>query len=118
MKKNQSKIKNQLRKRRAIRVRAKVFGTAVRPRLAVFRSSKHLAVQAINDAKGQTLASVYDAEVKGKDKMAKASAMGKLLAEKLAAKKVKAAVFDKRHYKYHGLIKELAEGAREGGLKF
>ena len=128
MKKDQSKIKNQLKLRRVKRVRAKVFGLAKKPRLAVFRSAKHLAVQAIDDAHGRTLVSVYDREAsakggsasggKGKSRMEKARSLGKLLAEKLLEKKINTAVFDRRHYQYHGLVKELAEGAREGGLKF
>jgi large subunit ribosomal protein L18 len=109
--------KNKLRIRRVVRTRAKIFGTATKPRLTVFRSLKHLSVQAINDQSGQTVASVTDMEIKAKGKMELAKALGKAMAKKLTDKKISQAVFDKRHYKYHGLVKEVAEGIREGGIK-
>jgi len=111
------KSKNRLKKRRVARTRAKLSGTPERPRLAVFKSLKNISVQAIDDLSGRTLVSVSDLKLKGAKKE-KAREVGKQLAAKLLEKKIVAAVFDKRHYKYHGLIKELAEGAREVGLKF
>jgi len=116
-----NKAKTILRARRHGRVRAKISGTEARPRLSVFRSLAHISAQVINDEKGVTLVSVCDCEikdVKGKKKVALAREAGKLLAEKAKAKKIEAVVFDKGHAKFHGRVKELAEGAREGGLKF
>ncbi|MBU1131603.1 50S ribosomal protein L18 [Patescibacteria group bacterium] len=115
--KDQNKIKNQLKQRRAARVRGRINGGAQFPRIAVFKSLKHLSVQAIDDTAGKTLASVYDTDVKAKDKKTKAKEIGLLLAKKLLEKKVTKAVFDRRHYKYHGLVKEIVEGIREGGVK-
>lgn len=115
--KDKCKLNNQLRLRRRVRVRARISGTATKPRLAVFRSSKHLSVQAIDDAMSRTLLSVYDREIKDKDGKNQARAMGLLLAEKLLEQKINQAVFDKRHYQYHGLVKEVADGVREGGIK-
>jgi len=116
--KDLNKIKDEQRSRRKVRVRAKVFGTASKPRLSVFRSQKHLYVQAINDQAGKTLVSVHDTECKGKNRQECAAAMGKLLTKKLAEQKITTAVFDKGYYKYHGLIKTIADSAREAGLKF
>lgn len=116
--KDLNKLKKELRIRRKRRVRAKISGTAKCPRLSVFRSLKHLSVQAIDDTKGQTLVSAYDREVKAKTRQEKAKGIGKLIAKKLLAKRISKVVFDKGCYNYHGLIKAIAEGAREGGLKF
>ena len=110
-------IKNKLKIRRVARVRSKIFGTADCPRLAVYKSLKYLSVQAIDDTLGKTLVSVQDKEVKAKDRKSKAKETGKLLAKKLLEKKIDHAIFDKRHNKYHGLVKEIADGAREGGIK-
>ena len=107
------------RQRRAQRTRAKIFGTAKKPRLAAFRSNKHIYVQLINDEKGATLASVSDLEVKKKAKKSEmAKAVGQLMAEKTKSLKIKQVVFDRGGFKYHGLIKAVAVGAREGGLEF
>ena len=110
------------RKRRHFRVRKKVRGNAARPRLAVFRSNKHIYAQVIDDAKGHTLAaaSSLEKELKaqlktGADKAA-AAAVGKLLAERAKKAGVDKVVFDRGGYRYHGRIKALADGAREGGL--
>lgn len=111
------KLAGQTQRRR--RTRAKIFGTAKRPRLTVFRSLKHISVQAIDDTRGLTLASVSDREA-GK-KLAgieAAKAVGELVAKKLQAKKVTLVVFDRSGYKYHGQVKALAEAARAGGLQF
>jgi large subunit ribosomal protein L18 len=108
------------RLRRHKRVRAKIKGTAKVPRLCVFRSNKHIYGQLIDDEKGKILLSAKDLEIKKvvKDKIVIAKEVGKLLAEKAITKKYKKVVFDRAGYKYHGRVKALAEGAREGGLKF
>ena len=120
---NNNKGKIQRVQRRKARVRAKVFGVAQRPRLNVFRSLKHISAQLIDDEKGITLASANDKEVSGvqedKDnKFAVSYEVGKILAKKAIEANVKSCVFDKSGYKYHGKVKALAEGAREGGLVF
>lgn len=96
------------------------MGNSARPRLSVFRSLKHVSAQLIDDTSSRTLVASSDAEVKAKGKKPTEAAklVGKNLAEKALAKKISEAVFDRGEYKYHGLIKALAEGAREGGLKF
>ena len=110
---------NELREQRADRVRAKVIGTTERPRLAVFRSLKHISAQLIDDSAGATLVSASDGEVDKKLKgVARAEAVGSLLAEKAVAKKISQAVYDRRWYKYHGHVKALADGARSKGLEF
>ncbi len=102
-------------------MRAKVKGTATRPRLSVFRSGRGLFLQLIDDAAGRTLASVKEGEVKAGAKtspLAIAEEAGKLLASKAKAKKITGVVFDRGPYKYHGRVKAAAEGARAGGLEF
>ena len=102
-------------------MRAKLFGTAQRPRLCVFRSNLHVYAQLIDDAKRATLASASDLDLVGADKktkIEKAKLVGMSLAKKAQERKIEVAVFDKGSYKYHGIIKSLADGAREGGLKF
>ena len=112
------------RERRHRRVRKKVRGTAARPRLAVFRSNKHIYAQVIDDIKGETLASASSLEKTLREGMKTgantdaAKAVGKLLAERAAVKGVKEVVFDRGGYLYHGRVKALADAAREGGLKF
>jgi len=114
--------KQEKRIRRHKRVRAKVFGTAQVPRLCVFRSNKHIYAQLIDDEKGKTLVAASDLEIKYKKKKItkneKALEVGKLIAKKAMEKKIKKVVFDRGGYKYHGRVKALAEGAREGGLIF
>ena len=109
------------RTRRHIRVRRKISGTAERPRLCVFRSNKNIYVQIIDDVTGNTLvqASTLDKEIKTKyaNKEA-AKEVGALIAKRAADKKIETVVFDRGGYIYHGIVKELAEAAREGGLKF
>lgn len=99
------------RKRRHKRVRAKIKGTAKVPRLCVFRSSKYIYAQIIDDEKGKTLAAVNG-------KLASATEIGKSIAKKAIEKKINKVVFDRGGYKYHGRVKALADGAREAGLKF
>ena len=116
----QSKL--EARKRRQARVRGKVQGTPKRPRLNVFRSNGNMYVQIIDDTVGKTLvaASTLDAELKGKyggNKEA-AFALGELIAEKAKKAKIKTVVFDRGGYLFHGRVKQLAEGARKGGLEF
>jgi large subunit ribosomal protein L18 len=113
-------IKNRV-ERRKTRIRAKVKGTAVKPRLSVFRSNKHIYAQVIDDVKKQTIIGASEMELKVTEKVNKsgrAKEIGLLIAKKAAGKKVTAVVFDKGAYKYHGRVKAVAEGAREGGLKF
>lgn len=112
------------RKRRHIRVRRKLAGTSERPRLNVFRSLKHIYAQVIDDVDGHTLASASTVEgelverMRGKTKKEQAAAVGKAVAERAIAAGVTQVVFDRGGYLYHGRIQALAEGAREGGLKF
>ncbi len=106
------------RQRRRARIRGRVVGTAKRPRLSVFRSAKHIYAQVINDEKGTTLVSFSDADIKDGPKTERALKMGKELAERAKKKKIKKVVFDRGGYAYHGRVKAVAEGAREGGLEF
>ncbi|PIS17368.1 MAG: 50S ribosomal protein L18 [Candidatus Nealsonbacteria bacterium CG09_land_8_20_14_0_10_42_14] len=112
--------KEQKRHQRHKRIRAKVVGTAKKPRLCVSRSNKHIYAQLIDDEKGRILAAASDTELKkGKrTKINKAQEVGKLLAKKAQEKKIEKVVFDRGGYKYHGRVKAVAEGAREGGLRF
>ena len=121
----ETKIKHEKRFRRHKRVRAKISGTAARPRLCVFRSAKHIYAQLIDDEKGKTIVAASDQELERKTKNEKqktkvevAREVGKLIAEKALKKKIKEVVFDRGWYKYHGRVKAIAEGAREGGLHF
>jgi len=109
---------NQQRQQRQRRVRAKIFGDGKRPRLTVLRSNKHLSVQVVNDETGKTLAAANDvAEAIKGTKTEKAVQVAKNLLVVLKSKKIKALVFDRAYYKYHGRIKALAETLREGGIK-
>ena len=112
---------NKARLHRHARVRAKVIGTAKRPRLDVFRSNSHIYAQIIDDDKGVTLVAAGSNEkdfgVSGSN-CEGARKVGKLIAERAKKKKISEVVFDRGGYIYHGRVKELAEGAREGGLKF
>lgn len=120
--KNSVKIKKEKRIARHRRVRAKIKGTKGRPRLCVFRSNQHIYAQLIDDGEGKTLISASDFELEMKKKKAVksdlAKEVGKLVAQKAAAKKIKTVVFDRGGYKYHGRVRALAEAAREAGLKF
>lgn len=109
------------RARRHLRVRRKISGTAERPRLCVYRSNTNIYVQVIDDVAGNTLvsASTLDKEIKTKHANKEAAKeLGALIAKKAKAKKIETVVFDRGGYIYHGVVKELAEAAREGGLKF
>ena len=108
------------RLKRRRRVRAKVRGSAVRPRISVFRSNRGVFAQLIDDDAGVTLASVQwtEPDLRTLKPLEQANSAGKLLAERAKAAGVEAAVFDRGGYRYHGRVKALAEGAREGGLNF
>ena len=109
------------RARRHLRVRRKISGTAERPRLCVYRSNANLYVQIIDDVAGNTIvsASTLDKNVKNKHSNKEAAKeLGTLIAKKAWDKKIETVVFDRGGYIYHGVVKELAEAAREGGLKF
>ena len=116
--------KNADRKKRHKRVRGKIKGTAETPRLSVYRTLNHIYAQIIDDVKGNTLvtASTLDKAIKdalsGKDKKGQAYAVGELLAKKAKEKGIEAVVFDRGGYLYTGRVASLADGAREGGLKF
>ena len=108
------------RLKRRRRVRAKIKGTAVRPRISVFRSNRGISAQLVDDVAGHTIAAVSwtEAPLRDKQSMEQATEGGKLLAERAKAAGIEAAVFDRGGYLYHGQVKALAEGAREGGLRF
>lgn len=106
------------RLRRKNRIRAKVSGTAERPRLAVYRSNTHITAQLIDDIAGKTLVGANDLKVKKGTKVERAQQVGKAIAEAAKEKKLEAVVFDRNGYQYHGRVKALADAAREGGLKF
>jgi len=112
--------KNQIRLRIHRRIRRRVKGTEERPRLAVFRSVKHIYAQVIDDAKGHTVVAASSSEKSGSNggNVAGAKAIGKLVAERAKGKGIKAVVFDRGGYQYHGRVKALADAAREAGLEF
>jgi large subunit ribosomal protein L18 len=114
----QTRDAKRLRRRR--RVRAKVRGTAERPRLAVFRSNKGVQAQLIDDVAGHTLAAVNwtEGDLKDLGRMEQATRAGTLLAERAKGAGVETVVFDRGGYRYHGRVKALADGAREAGLRF
>ncbi|MBI3176636.1 MAG: 50S ribosomal protein L18 [Chloroflexi bacterium] len=119
-----AKSREAMRKRRQRRVRSRVAGTAERPRLNVYRSLSNIFVQVIDDESGYTLAqaSTIDAELKakmaGKKKTEQAQVVGAAVAERTLAKGLKAVVFDRAGYRYHGRVKALADAARAAGLEF
>jgi large subunit ribosomal protein L18 len=108
------------RLKRRRRVRAKVTGTAERPRISVFRSNRGVMAQLIDDEAGRTLAAVNwtESDLRSLTKMEQAKRAGELLAERAKAAGIETAVFDRGGYQYHGRVKALADGAREGGLVF
>ena len=115
------------RLRRKVSVRLKISGTAERPRLSVFRSAKHIYVQAVDDTTGRVLAAASDLEAgvkqgveaaESKNKKSRARLVGKTIGAKLLDLKVESVVFDRNGFMYHGRVKEVADGAREAGLKF
>jgi large subunit ribosomal protein L18 len=114
-----AKTRRRARVRRHVRVRTKVGGTAARPRLAVFRSNRHIYAQLIDDDTARTLAAASDAEVKAGEqgKIGSAKAVGELLAERAKAAGIERVVFDRGGRLYHGRVAALADGAREKGLQ-
>lgn len=116
------KTREERRRRRHLRVRKKVSGTAERPRLVVYRSNKSIYAQLVDDDRGVTIVGVCDrsegVEVEGSGKVAKSHAAGKLLAAKALQAGYTKAVFDRGGYLYHGRVRAVAEGARAGGLEF
>ena len=112
--------KNQIRLRIHTRIRRRVRGTEQRPRLAVFRSVKHIYAQVIDDNKGHTVVAASSSEKSGENggNVAGAKAIGKLIAQRAQDKGIKAVVFDRGGYLYHGRVKALADAAREAGLEF
>ena len=112
---------NEQRTRRVNRTRAKILGTSERPRLAIFRSNRWISAQLVDDSKHQTLAAMSTKSLATKAKVSKteqALAAGETLAEKIKAAGVKAVIFDRRSYRYHGRVKAFAEGVRKGGIAF
>ncbi|MGO4190642.1 50S ribosomal protein L18 [Arthrobacter sp. YAF17] len=119
-KKRTNKSKSAQRSRRQLRIRKRISGTAVRPRMVVNRSARHVFVQVVDDTKGLTVASgsTLEADLRAfdGDKTAKAKRVGELVAERAKAAGIEAVVFDRGGNKYHGRIAAVADGAREGGL--
>jgi large subunit ribosomal protein L18 len=111
------KTRQELRRRRHLRVRKALSGTAERPRLVVFRSLKHITAQIVDDTQGRTLLTVTDNGFEGK-KSEKSLQVGKLVAERAKQAGITRVVFDRAGYQYHGRVKAVADGAREGGLEF
>lgn len=118
----QEKVERRIRRHK--RVRKKVFGTAERPRLCVFKSNRYIYAQIINDEKGETICAASSLEKELREKLnstkdrTAAREVGLLIGKRALEKGIKAVVFDRGGYKYHGRVKELAEGAREAGLEF
>lgn len=118
MNNNKAKLNNRIARHK--RIRSRIFGTAERPRISVFKSNRHISVQFIDDNSHKTLLSGKAVSAKGKSKGSKtdkATEMGKMLAEKAKAAGIKEAVFDRGGFKFHGRVKAVAEGLRAGGLK-
>jgi large subunit ribosomal protein L18 len=114
-------LKSQERRaKRHRKIRKRISGTTDKPRLCVFKSARHIYAQIVNDEKGKTILALSDSDIKkSKDaKVKTASEVGKAIAKSALEKKIEKVVFDRGGYKYHGRIKALADGAREGGLKF
>lgn len=110
--------KNIKKTRRMTRIRKKLLATSSRPRLTVFRSNVNIYAQIIDDSKAKTVVSASSKEIKSSQKTEQATEVGKLIAKKALDAKVKTVVFDKGSYRFHGRVKALADGAREGGLIF
>ena len=112
-------LKKQIKRQRIhTKIRAKITGTKKRPRLCVFKSANHIYAQLIDDESGKVLAAVSDIKIKKGAKVAHAMEVGKLIAKNATAKKIEKVVFDRGGFVFHGRIKAVADGAREGGLKF
>ncbi|MEX0929612.1 MAG: 50S ribosomal protein L18 [Balneolales bacterium] len=117
-------LKQKRRTRIRRRIRSKVIGTETRPRLSIYKSSKHIYTQLVDDASGNTLAAAstrsadLQSSFKGKKPIEKGEILGKIMAEKALEKKIEQITFDRSGYAYHGIISAIAAGAREAGLKF
>ena len=112
------KTREQQRYRRHLRVRKKVAGTADRPRLVIFRSLKHITAQIVDDTTGRTLITVSSTGIDSGKKTEKSAEVGKRIAARAKDAGITRVVFDRAGYKYHGRVKAVADGAREGGLEF
>ena len=112
------KTREAKRYRRHLRVRKKVTGTAERPRLVIFRSLKHISAQLVDDVARKTIATVTSTSIEGGKKTEKSTEVGKRIAAKAKDAGITKVVFDRAGYKYHGRVKAVADGAREGGLEF
>ncbi len=112
-----AKVKREARLRRHARVRKKVRGEAARPRLAVYRSNRHIYAQLIDDRAAVTIASATDAEVTGADPIERAKAVGGLIASRAKEAGIDRVVFDRGGFQFHGRVAAVADGAREGGLQ-
>ncbi len=110
--------KHKRRKSIRLRIRNKISGTAEQPRLAVFRSNKNIYAQLVDDVSGNTLTGVSSTGVKGENKVEVSKEVGKQIAEKAKGLGIQKVVFDRSGYLYHGRVKAIADGAREGGLQF
>jgi large subunit ribosomal protein L18 len=104
--------------RRKNRIRARISGTPLRPRLVVHRSNRYMTAQVVDDTAGKVLASAHDLKLKKGSKLERAKTVGALIAKVAQEKKIEGVVFDRSGYRYHGRVKALAEAAREAGLKF
>jgi large subunit ribosomal protein L18 len=111
-----TKVQNRIR--RANRVRARIEGTSMKPRLSVFRSNTHITAQAIDDISGVTLCSFHDMNAKKGTKTERAQVVGSSIAKAMIEKGITTCIFDRGGYLYHGRVKALAESAREAGLQF
>jgi large subunit ribosomal protein L18 len=114
------KLRKNKREKRRLSIRSKIFGTSDMPRLSVFRSNKYIYGQVVDDENAKTLVDFSSKKLspsKGKTKMEESFEVGKEIAKKALEKNIKSVVFDRGGYRYHGRVKALAEGAREGGLK-
>ncbi|HEY4217346.1 MAG TPA: 50S ribosomal protein L18 [Gemmatimonadaceae bacterium] len=112
------KTREQYRNRRHLRVRKKVTGTPERPRLVVFRSLKHITAQLVDDVAGRTLMTVGSTDITSGKKSEKSTEVGKRIAARAKDAGITKVVFDRAGYQYHGRVKAVADGAREGGLEF
>lgn len=111
-------VKKESRVKRKFRIRKKVFGTAERPRMSIFKSNKHLYVQVIDDTNQKTIAQASTQKEKKGANIEAAKWLGQTIAERVKATSVAEVVFDRNGFQYHGVVRQIADSAREGGLKF
>ncbi len=117
---NVLELKNLRRRRRRFHIRKKLAGTAAKPRISVYKSNRHMYVQAIDDETGRTIAAASSLE-KGsglKQSVDDAGKLGELMGQRLAGKKIQRAVFDRNGYPYHGIVRSIADGIRKAGIQF